>query len=92
MTEQHFNNGKTLLDNRNRIKGLKERMQGDGNISLLDEIKSSDSKIYVQIRDFSKELLEKEEARLQSAFDDLKETELTLAEKMELEKKEVRKS
>ncbi len=78
MTEEHFNNGKTLLDNRNRIAGIKTLLQGEGkeeygNISIIDQLKLTDTKTYVQILDFAKELLAKEEARLQEAFDALTE-------------------
>ncbi len=73
MTEQHYNNGKTILDSRNRIKDLQERLQADSNISVIDELKTVNSEIYTQIRKFAIEILVKEQSRLQAIFDELKE-------------------
>jgi hypothetical protein len=76
MTEEHFNNGKTLIGQRDRIKEIKNLLQSDSNISIIDPLKVTDIGIYTQIRDFAKEILAKEEARLQAAFDALQEPEV----------------
>ena len=81
MTEEHFNNGKTLLENRNRIAKARTVLQTEDNISILKPLKNTDASVYVQIRDFARQKLEEEEARLQAAFDALKESELTPEEK-----------